>query len=80
MDLDLLDCLGRVKLVLCQNFIGLIGLNNIYFFHSYISSIHIHIRLGSENKFRELIKILSIGLIQLFVVILERRKPCLIAE
>ena len=24
MDLDLLDCLGRVKLVLKQNFIGLI--------------------------------------------------------
>ena len=26
MDLDFLDCLGRVKLVLQQNYIGLIGL------------------------------------------------------
>ena len=41
MDLDLWDCLGRVKLVLQQNFIGLI---------------------------------------QLFIVILDRGKPCLIAK
>ena len=34
----------------------LFGLNNVYFFHSYISYIHIHIILGSEKKFRELIK------------------------
>ena len=40
-DLDLWDCLGRVKLVLCQNFIGLI---------------------------------------ESFVVILERVKRCLIAK
>ena len=41
MDLDLWNCLGRVKLVLQQNFIQLI---------------------------------------QLFVVILEREKPCLVAK
>ena len=41
MDLDLLDCLGRVKLVLQQN---------------------------------------CIGLIWLFIPVLERGKPCLIAE
>ena len=38
---------------------SMFGLNNVLFLNSYISYIHIHIILGSEIKFRELINILT---------------------